>query len=207
MKLVLASDTHGEHRYGHILWPDGDILVHAGDFTSTGGLSECADFILWAAAVQEHYEHVVFIAGNHDYAMQFETTAIDELLMKHSKLHYLRDSGCEIEGIKFYGTPWQPMYGGMAFNVRFEKELQRYWQRIPTSVDVLITHTPPRNILDMAYDGEHIGSISLTTEVFDRIKPKRHVFGHVHEQGGLQWMQDGIRFTNAAGLTPIVVKI
>jgi len=201
-RLVLASDTHSSHRYRETYWPEGKILVHAGDVSATGGFGECADFIHWAGH-QQYYKEVAFIAGNHDFAFQNRFDELKEILDKYPHVHYLRDSSCEIDGIKFYGTPWQPMFGGMAFNIRFEKELQKYWQQIPKNTDVLITHSPPMNILDVNHFGEKCGSISLLVEVIDRIKPKLHVFGHIHESKG-RHIQDGITFVNAA-IVPQVI--
>ena len=43
MKIVAFSDTHNLHRQTQI--PEGDILIHAGDFTDRGTLDEVHDFL------------------------------------------------------------------------------------------------------------------------------------------------------------------
>jgi len=68
MKIVCTSDTHSKHHYlvPHEL-PEGDLLIHAGDFTSYGYKHEVESFFSWLKKAAKRYEHgVVFIAGNHD---------------------------------------------------------------------------------------------------------------------------------------------
>lgn len=200
MRIILAADSHGGHRYGEAYWPKGDILFHAGDITNTGGMGEVKDFVQWAGREQTQYKDVVFVAGNHDLAIQFQPYLFREYLQPYQRLHYLQDESLIMEGLHIYGSPWQPMFGGTAFNLYNEKELLKKWQMIPKDVDILLTHTPPRNILDSTHDGEKCGSISLLTEIFDRIKPKLHVFGHIHQSSGI-YRQEGITFVNAANTT------
>jgi len=55
---------------------------------------------------------------------------------------YLEDSGTVINGIRIWGSPWQPWFCDWAFNVE-RGELMKYWKLIPTDTDVLMTHGPP----------------------------------------------------------------
>lgn len=128
---------------------------------------------------------VVLIAGNHDILFQKKAEKARKLLSKHDKIYYLEDSGCRVEGISFYGTPWQPEFGsGWAFTLDTEQELNKKWQNIPSDVQVLISHGPPAGILDFTVDGKHVGSSSLLAETTQRIKPQLHLFGHIHEGYG-----------------------
>ena len=69
-----------------------------------------------------------------------------------------------------------------------------------------MTHCPPLGILDGAFRAnggiEHVGSRSLYDQLYsERIKPKLHVFGHVHEsRGHIPKMLDmpGVQFVNAS---------
>ncbi len=80
-------------------------------------------------------------------------------------------------------------------------------------VEILLTHGPPMGILDRTYRGEHVGCEELTAAVA-RVRPKLHVFGHIHECAG-ELVQDGVRYVNAAicdlryqpVLPPIVVDL
>ena len=63
MKIVCISDTHCQHR--QIVIPNGDLLIHAGDFLSTGWEADALiDFDDWLGELP--HPHKVVIAGNHD---------------------------------------------------------------------------------------------------------------------------------------------
>lgn len=80
---------------------------------------------------------------------------------------------------------------------------------------MLITHSPPYMIGDyVPYSMQHEGSPSLYKEVVERIKPRLHVFGHIHEGYG-QWNINDIKFVNASCLDadymavndPVIIEI
>ena len=75
-------------------------------------------------------------------------------------------------------------------------EMKQIWARIPDDVDVLITHGPPANILDLTIHGEHAGCPDLLARV-EQIKPRLHVFGHIHEGYGRE-EHDSTIFVNAS---------
>lgn len=60
-----------------------------------------------------------------------------------SKLIYLEDQSVEINGVKIYGSPWQPLYHDWAFQLEKGEQIKRMWDLIPPDVDVLLTHGPP----------------------------------------------------------------
>lgn len=88
------------------------------------------------------------------------------------------------EGITVYGTPWQPEYRGGAFNLKRGVPLREKWSMIPSGIDILVTHTPPHGIRDRCKTGEFCGCEDLRREVCERIRPRLHVFGHIHEGYG-----------------------
>jgi len=111
----------------------------------------------------------------------------------------LNDSGVTIEGIKFWGSPITPFFHDWAFN-RWPAGIKPHWDLIPEEVDVLITHGPPFGILDLTtYSKENVGCPILREKIFS-IKPKVHVFGHIHEARGSVEI-DGIKFINASSVT------
>jgi 3',5'-cyclic AMP phosphodiesterase CpdA len=63
MNIVAIADTHGEHE--QVRLPDGDVLIHAGDFCSEGTTIDAYDFISWIDRMRQFDERIV-IAGNHD---------------------------------------------------------------------------------------------------------------------------------------------
>ncbi len=175
MRIVCVSDTHGYHRRAVV--PDGDILVHGGDLTRHGSLEDVDDFNAWLGSLP--HKHKVVICGNHDWCFQ-KTPA--EARARITNAIYLEDEGCEIEGLKFYGSPWTPLFFDWAFMLS-EVELFEKWALIPAGLDVLITHGPPHGILDVTNRNELAGSVTLIERV-RTTKPRLHVFGHIHEAAG-----------------------
>lgn len=137
------------------------------------------EFRTWCEnLIDEGYtRNIVFTLGNHDFCTP-ET--IKAILFKG--VTCLVDEGTTIDGVSIYGCPWSVTYGDWNYMCS-EDELKAKYSLIPQKVDVLLTHTPPRNILD-DYDGMNIGSKALAEAVV-RKRPHIHIFGHVHEDGGL----------------------
>src|SRR5690625_1620059 len=143
MKIVAISDTHGRH--ADIVFPKGDMLIHAGDVSSRGTRTQVADFIDWFA--RQPHKYKIFIAGKHDFFLeQADVQEIKELIPEG--IIYLNDSGVEIEGIKFWGSPVTPWFYNWAFNRDRGEEIKQHWDLIPDDIRVLITHGPPSRILD-----------------------------------------------------------
>ena len=113
MRVVLVSDTHNRH--AAIAVPDGDLLVHAGDATSRGTPQEVAAFNAWLLRLP--HRHKVFIAGNHDFLFQQQPAQARALLAAVPGLKYLEDEETTVEGLRIWGTPWQPWFYDWAFNL------------------------------------------------------------------------------------------
>lgn len=194
MRIVAISDTHNYHNhYDTVTLPPADLLIHAGDMTHKGSLEELESFNEWLGGLD--YEHKIVIAGNHDWCFQRQAKEARETL---SSAHYLQDSGLEIEGLFFWGSPWQPKYNRWAFNLERGEQLRARWDLIPDRVDVLITHGPPRGIGDRVKSGERVGCEDLL-ERTRGLKPKLHIFGHVHEDYGVTESKETL-YVNASFL-------
>lgn len=180
MIILHLSDTHGCHRRLQDL-PEADVVVHSGDFTMTGSEAEAIDFMNWFCDLP--YHHKIFICGNHDDCLYGAN--IDGL---DANVHYLCNSGVEIDGIKFYGVPM--FMGDCVTDCQ-----SRNYARIPNDTDVLITHSPAYGILDFD-DGINYGSEVLLNAV-SKIKPRIHLFGHIHKQHGITTTATTI-FSNGA---------
>ncbi|KAF1786587.1 Metallo-dependent phosphatase-like [Phytophthora cactorum] len=208
MRVVCVSDTHGLHEDALAI-PDGDVFVHAGDFTDTGERSEVVAFNEFLGRLPHRYKLV--IAGNHEssfdrafypqfwhqygHRQQYDPTEVRALL---TNALYLEDQAVLIEGFLFYGTPWQPEFCNWAFNLPRGDALLKKWRHIPTDTDVLITHTPPVGHGDLV-GYQRVGCADLLREVENRVRPKLHVFGHVHEGYGRSASPDGaITYFNAS---------
>ncbi|GLH00195.1 hypothetical protein R5R35_000044 [Gryllus longicercus] len=110
---------------------------------------------------------------------------------------YLQDTEVILYGIKFYGSPWQPEYCKWAFGLPRGNELLKKWNQIPDDTDILITHTPPIGHGDLCCTGVRAGCVELLSTVQQRVRPKYHVFGHIHEGYGVS--SDGqIIYINAS---------
>lgn len=192
------SDTHLFHEdrgIPKIEIPMGDILVHAGDATFEGSQEEIMRFSSWFGSLP--HPHKVFIAGNHDWNFQRTPQRARRLLP--NGVVYLEDSGCDVMGLKFYGSPWQPEFLEWAFNLPRGHRLREKWNLIPSGIDVLVTHGPPYGVLDQTPHGEHVGCVDMK-DVLTRVKPRLHVFGHIHHMGGRQQQVGPTLFVNAAML-------
>lgn len=206
LKITFISDTHTKHRYCEEDLPGGDFLIHSGDFMNSGYYErEAFEFLEWFNDVKG-YDKKVFIAGNHDRLFEDDEVKKYELLKQFPNLVYLEDESwgyylMDIDrSIKFYGSPWQPEFYNWAFNLpRNGSELKEKWSMIPPDTDILITHGPPQGHLDTSgapYSQPLLGCEVLRTYV-DIIKPKIHVFGHIHGSAGYKF-HEGTHFFNAS---------
>jgi len=196
MRLVVISDTHNRHK--KIELPPGDVLIHCGDMTGQGRESEIYPFVSWLNSLP--YKHKVIISGNHDLCFPSAIKEQRILPVLDDNVHYLENSEIIIDGVKFWGSPNSSMFGMrlIAF-MQTEAELSKTYAAIPADTDVLITHGPPRFVLDKNGIGEHCGSQSLLDKVRE-VRSKLHVFGHIHEAYGIEWpvTVGGTVFGNAA---------
>ena len=105
VRIVVLSDTHNHNPTS---LPEGDVLVHCGDFTMKGSSGELEKFCDWLEA--QPFKHKVVIAGNHDMGLEFLSTegtkAVHERLNKICTL--LENSGATVAGLKFWGSPQTP---------------------------------------------------------------------------------------------------
>lgn len=195
MKIVCIADTHGSHEE-IVNIPNGDVFVVAGDFTNNGALYDVVEFSRWMRRIPIEYKIVV--AGNHDWCFENHNKLNARKILKDCGIIYLQDESVVIDDVKFYGSPWQPKFYNWAFNLPRGNPILEKWKLIPSDTDVLITHGPPKNILDLnKRDNFNCGCEDLREEVLDRIKPKVHIFGHIHQNYG-KYVEQGIKFVNAA---------
>ena len=200
LKFVCIADTHEQHR--QLTMPEGDVLLVAGDFTGRGRRFEIEDFDAWLAV--QPYKVKIVVAGNHDQMFESHPREAQKLL-PHAT--YLQDSEITLRSALFdhavkwrlnvYGSPWQPRFYHWAFNLdRGSEALHDKWRQIPTGVDVLVTHSAPKEIMDYDLRGDR-GGCELLRDELRRIKPRLHVFGHLHGTHDVV-EKDGTIFVNAS---------
>jgi Icc-related predicted phosphoesterase len=194
MRIVCLSDTHNCNE--QISVPAGDLLIHAGDATIHGTDQEIEEFLIWFSSLPHKYK--IFVAGNHDWLFE-NNNRLARLMTANYNIKYLQDSVFMLNGIKIYGSPWQPRFFEWAFNLNRGAELAEKWKLIPADTDILITHGPPHGILDEVpreYGTENTGCEELRKRIRE-IRPKLHIFGHIHCGYG-QIEKFGTKFINAS---------
>jgi len=206
MKITFISDTHTKHTELNGQLPDGDLLIHAGDIMNSGRNSnDISDFCKWFDGI-DNYDHKIFIAGNHDRMFEDNQRKAMEIVNSYKSIDYLQDDWIEVGNdesmAKIYGSPWQPWFYDWAFNLpKGGPGLYSKWEAIPKDTDILITHGPPQDHLDISgppYNEPHLGC-ALLREKVDNQPPKIHVFGHIHGSYGYKF-HNGTHFINASVL-------
>jgi len=199
MRIVAMADTHLQHE--GLVVPDGDVLVHAGDMLQHGSLDELERAALFLRGLPHRTK--VIVAGNHEVCLEKRPDEARALL---GGFVYLEGEAAEIDGVVFYGSPWQPKFRIWAFGAKRGPELAAKWARIPPRVDVLVTHGPPYGFGDrVEWNGEsrHVGCVDLRARVRE-VAPRLHLFGHIHQDRGV-WREDATTFANVTtdeGMAP-----
>ncbi len=187
MKILHISDTHGYHGLLNID-ESVDMIIHSGDESNSrdpyNNEQESLNFLEWYSHLKIRYK--IFVAGNHSTAIEKKFVTREQLEKKG--IIYLENSSIEIpngfEPIKIWGSPITPSFGeGWAFNKKRDK-LHDLWQTIPEDTDIVITHGPPKGILDHSYNQhgnvyERCGCAALAKRI-RQIEPQLCLFGHIH---------------------------
>ena len=145
VRMVILSDTHGQHRDVRV--PNGDLLIHCGDWTKSSSkpkVEDYQDFVSWMASLP-HPTKVV-VSGNKEIFMDTESClkhqgkslreieSIQQLLMRDG-LNYLCESGFLFHKsdlhLRLWGSPWTRRNGkdGKAFQVEAE-QMKEKWEKV-----------------------------------------------------------------------------
>jgi len=213
VSLLCLSDTHDQQADMPNPLPQADIIVHAGDFTCRGSREEITAFQEWTDRLLQEgvARHVVFVCGNHEISLELKAKhaavrrqqeEMKRALIERENVHYLEDTACEVEGLRFHGSPWTTKFGRDWAFQRVDTEDEEHglggkFSAIPEGIDVLVTHQPPLGQGDMC-DSKRTGSRVLRERVKDT-SPLVHVFGHIHTGHGVSSSEgDRTLFVNAA---------
>lgn len=185
MRIIALADTHKAYKLFNL--PKADVLIHAGDLDVYDYRNELIDFVKWLQ--KQPIKYKIVIAGNHDKFIFTNNYTSKEILKDYCI--YLENSGIEIEGIKFWGSPITPIFLDWFFMAERGEQINKYWKEIPSDTHILITHGPSYGILDqtLAANGEqadNVGCLDLYKRVEElrQNKLKYHIFGHIHEAYG-----------------------
>lgn len=178
--IVCVSDTHNSQ----VELPYGDVLIHAGDLTQSGTLKELQAALDWLDA--QPHAHKIVIAGNHDAILDpSQDPGNERAQLDWGNITYLCNESTTVQcangrSLLVYGSPRSPRYGRWAF--QYPRAEDVWAGTVPDSIDILVTHCPPRAHLDLMW----LGCLHLLREVW-RARPRLHIFGHVHEGYGQEW--------------------
>eukprot|EP00300_Choanocystis_sp_HF-7_P000266 c10227_g1_i1.p1 GENE.c10227_g1_i1~~c10227_g1_i1.p1 ORF type:complete len:212 (+),score=36.21 c10227_g1_i1:74-709(+) len=172
VRLVCISDTHNDHRSVRV--PDGDVLIHAGDFTNYGKVEHAEDFNAWLGELP--HTHKILIVGNHENNAPWHKQ-INQVI---SNATVLRQSGTTACGLSFFGTDFF-----------WPCQSNPYYDQIPEDTNVILTHGPVKGFVDGG-----LGCVSMRNKV-SQIGPCVVVSGHIHSAYGVA-QNDRTTFVNAA---------
>jgi predicted phosphohydrolase len=193
LTIVCLSDTHELHRELEV--PNGDILIHAGDFTMfSKSAAAILDFNDWLGELPHRSK--ILIPGNHEFFLEADPSRRNLI----SNAIVLINEGVEVAGLKIWGSPTTPLLGA-AFGVGSPADRTRLYAAIPNDVDILVTHGPPYGILDRSPGALHHAGCPQLLEAVTWLKPQLHIFGHVHGAHGTVSTEDTL-YVNAALLGP-----
>lgn len=205
VRFVCISDTHGHAPGEGYTLPKGDVLIHAGDLTNQGSRSELEKAARWLEKADFAVKLVV--AGNHDLSLdpdyrlkhgQGWTVKPDDveqcraLIENIPGVMYLQHKPAEVHlpgkeiSFSVFGSPYsqESLKQNWAFQYSTE-EVDALWRQIPSSTDVLVTHTPPAGHVDASKHWQDGGCPSLR-DVLGQVNPLLHVCGHCHEGRGAE---------------------
>ena len=194
MRVVLLSDTHN-HDFTRLNLPDGDLLIHAGDWTNRGTIGELVRFNDYCGKAVEKYKYGIWVTpGNHDFLAQTATTLCENLL---TNCNLMINERVTFDGINFWFSPYTPFFCNWAFMEEID-ELATIWDKIPDDTNVLITHGPPKNILDVTVDDfMNVGCLELRKKIKRLPNLQLHAFGHIHSNYG-KLIESGVTFANVS---------
>ncbi len=205
--ITCISDTHTMH--DQVRLAPTDLLLHAGDMTGLGEVPELTAFADWFAA--QDAEAKVCIAGNHDFFCEEQPILAKELFESrgivylHDELYTYRKGDNKLT---IYGSPYQPRFGNWAFNMT-AKELKHKWSTIPDDrdIDIIMTHGPAYDSHDRTALGDcrRAGCKHLRNRI-NELRPKLHVFGHIHEAYGTSWNPDNDVWSCNASIATLQYK-
>ena len=219
MKAVVLSDNHTNYDFET---PEGDILIHCGDFTFHGNPKEMEKFKNYLK--EQPHEHKLFVWGNHEL-IEKDEPYWRQYLEYESGAKCIHNKEFEIDGLKFFGSSVTPVFGRWAF-MKDDDGRKRHWENAPDNVDVVISHGPPFGLLDTVKGleiepgkPEHLGCIHLRKYV-EKVQPKLVAHGHIHDSYGQMTLKtwdsnDDIICVNASLLNeqyemvnkPVIVEI
>jgi Icc-related predicted phosphoesterase len=177
VKLLVFSDIHADFRAASNLVKrsaDVDVVVGAGDYgMPRQGLGEMI------SALMKIKKPTVLVSGNCE-----NTGDLKSACRGWQNAHVLHAEQVTIKGMPFYGIgggiPITP-FGSWSYD--FSEDEASHLLKDSPSGGVLISHSPPKGILDISSDGRRLGSTALRDAIIVK-NPSLVVCGHIHASAG-----------------------
>lgn len=203
MKILAYSDAHGRLP---TIPAGGDVVILSGDMLPNFSHNKRVDttlqlewlaneFIDWAWGITAG--HIIITAGNHDTCFEDNIVWTRKILENDKRITVLIDEAIIIDGVKFYGSPWVNPVGNWSFLADTGK-MAIVRDIIPLDTNVLVCHSPPYGILDMAYN-QNLGCKHLLKKLDHLNNLGLMTVGHIHECGGKVFNRGKVHIMNTAG--------
>jgi Icc-related predicted phosphoesterase len=153
---------------------DVDVVIGAGDYIlPRQGLGEMI------TAFMKIEKPIVLVSGNCE-----NTHDLKSACRGWQNAHVLHGEQVTIDGMSFFGIgggiPITP-FGSWSYDFS-EDEAAQLLENCPSG-GVLISHSPPKGILDISSDGRSLGSTALKDTLMTK-NPLLVICGHIHASAG-----------------------
>jgi Icc-related predicted phosphoesterase len=177
MKLLLFSDIHCDVKRCELLVErskDVDVVIGAGDFANFH-----RDLNHSIEVLKRTMKQTILVPGNSESFEELVDACKD---WKESRV--LHGSGLRLNDYDFYGVgggiPITP-FGDWSYDFS-EEEAKELLSECPSGA-ILVTHSPPKGVLDKSSLGKSLGSKSIRETILEK-NPLLVVCGHIHESSG-----------------------
>ncbi|KAK4187478.1 ser/Thr protein phosphatase [Podospora australis] len=211
-RILILSDTHADPALNSLPYPETDLAIHCGDLTEESKLHEFQTTLALLKTLPSPIKLViagnhdftldepVFRAKASDATLRGGVSP--DLLKKtygdfgeakalftsddaHNAGIILLEEGTHCISlpngatIKVFASPYTPSLGDWGFQYR---RYEHVWP-IEEGTDIIVTHGPPKGILDIT-DGRSNAGCQRLFEKVNETRPLLHCFGHIHEAWG-----------------------
>ena len=187
MKITAISDWHGD--LNSVPVPESDVVCICGDMMANRYVEP---YYKWMESLPT--KKVLFIPGNHDIPL-VDYTSVSSLEQGLIKVWDLRLGPITIEGITFAGFWWSYCHDApeleqiWAYMTPYYEKIKKHVDEIP-ACDVLVSHSPPRGILDLVGGRRSVGAPGLFEKCVEN-KTQFLFCGHIHEARGRHDLNHG----------------
>ena len=175
MHILAFSDLHLSAGHAETLTEastEADLVIGAGDFCNMReGLDEAMEMLQGIMAP------MIVVPGNAESADELRAAARPNMTVLHGE-------GTEVDGLRLfglgYGVPTTP-FGAWSCDLS-EDEAAKMLAGCEAA-DLLITHSPPKGVVDRTSGGLSVGSTAIHDAIL-RLGPRLVLCGHIHDSWG-----------------------